>query len=99
MSGSLCSRNVRHSLDVEHVSLGIADRLPIEEFGFRRDSASKIFRISRIDKVHLNAKALKRQGKLIVCTAIEGTRRHHLIPRLQQRRESDELRSLSGGRG
>src|SRR5262245_44713269 len=92
-------RNVRHSLDVEHVSLGIADSLPIEEFGFRRDSATKILRISRIDKVHLNAKAPKRQGKLIVRTAIEGARRHHLIPRLQQRRESDELRSLSGGRG
>ena len=44
-------RNVGNSLDVEYVSLGIADGLPIEEFGFRRDGPAKIFRISRINKV------------------------------------------------
>ena len=87
-------RNVGNSPDVEHIGLGIADGLPVEQFGFRRDGATEIFRVSRIDEVDLDAKALKRQGKLIVRATIEGARRHHLIPRLQQRRQGDELRGL-----
>src|SRR5262245_64881444 len=73
-------RHVSDRLDVEHISPGIADSLPIEQFGLRCDSAAAIVRISGIDKVNLDTKALKRQGKLVVCPAIEGTRRHHLIP-------------------
>src|SRR5207244_3244970 len=65
-------RNVGNSLDVEHIGLGIADGLSVEQFGFRCDGATESFRISRIDEVNLDAKALKRQGKLILRANIEG---------------------------
>src|SRR5262249_37293121 len=44
-------RDVRDSLDVEDISLGIADGLPVEQFSFRRNGTAEVFWISRIDKM------------------------------------------------
>src|SRR6266545_1132376 len=89
-------RNVRDGLDVEDISLRIADSLPVEQFGFRRNGPAEVFRISRIDKMYRNAETLKGQGKLIVGTTVQRTRRHHLITGLQQGGQGHQLGSLPG---
>ena len=87
--------NISNGLDVEHVGLGIADGLPVEQFRLRCDGTAELFWVSGIDKVHLDAKALKCQGKLVIRATVQGARRDHLIAGLQQGRQGHELGRLA----
>ncbi len=86
-------------LDVEDVGLRVADDLAVEKLGFRRHRAPKALRIGGVDEMNLDAETLEGERKLVVGTAIERVRRHHLVASLKQRGDGRELRCLARSAG
>ncbi len=84
----------RHS-DVEHVALGIADRLPVDQLGAGGNGRLDGVRVVDVDEGDVDAHAAQRHVELGVGTPVQGTGGDHLVALPAQGEDGDELGRLA----
>ena len=89
-------RDCRHSLEIEHVSLGIAQRLGEEGLCVGPDGGAPGFEIIRVvDKGHLDPELGQCVVEEVVGAAVQRRGRHDVPPVLSQIQQCDGLGSLT----
>ena len=90
-------RDLGHGLDIEHVILGIAQRLRVNQARLGGDGALEILRVTRIDEGGLNPHFGQRVMEEVIGAAIEAGGRDDLVAGAGDIQNRQSLRRLAGG--
>jgi len=84
-----------HGRDVQHVAARVRDRLSIDRFRVRLERLAEIFRVVRLDEGHVHAESPEADVELRVRPAVQRRGADHVIARLEQARNGQQLRRLA----
>ena len=93
-------RDARHTLEVEHVALGVAERLGVERLGVGPDGGTpRLEVVGVVDEGHLDPELGQGVVEEVVRAAVERGRRDDVAAVLGQVEQRDRLGRLAAGHG